>query len=250
MVPLFRGHRLASPTHILTGVTCAPHHLVPTEWHWEPWEPITSPPLPLSLCVRVTNGTFFHHYSNDVLLHCGLSDSVGRVYNFDERGLNIAEHWVEAVCVPLQSFAPPFTDGAHWDACLSHWCTHFAPRGQAYHPFEYNCTDFVTEALTSITAGDHWFTKEAIASILKPYIAECAQYTDIARSMHTFGDDFVPSAIYMDEAFAFMKSTAPYECNGCHQVFYGDHARWRCASCDTDFCEDCFEFLLHMDTLA
>jgi hypothetical protein len=43
---------------------------------------------PMCVCIKMTVGSFTN-YSSTSLLHCGISDSRGRVYNFDEGGYHV-----------------------------------------------------------------------------------------------------------------------------------------------------------------
>lgn len=69
-------------------------------------EPIThesniGPAQPKSVCIKPTFGSFYN-YEEDSLLHCGISDSQGRVKNFDNTGVK-EETWDCCLSVSLNS---------------------------------------------------------------------------------------------------------------------------------------------------
>jgi len=51
-------------------------------------------------------------YTSNCLLHCGISNSQGIVYNFDEKGLHIDDLWRESISISLN--APTIIDD-EWD---------------------------------------------------------------------------------------------------------------------------------------
>lgn len=54
-----------------------------------------------SIVVKPTFGTFVN-YNPRGLLHCGLTDSLGQVFHFNERGLH-KELWNEVIIAPVDS---------------------------------------------------------------------------------------------------------------------------------------------------
>lgn len=58
--------------------------------------------LPRAFCIKMTFGSFRNYRggANGSLLHCGISDSQGKVYNFDGKGHHVDEHWPEAILCP------------------------------------------------------------------------------------------------------------------------------------------------------
>ena len=102
--------------------------------------------LPRCVCIRMTVGSFTG-YTERSLLHTGVSDSSGIVYNFDERGHH-KDAWVESINYPLQAAASLSDD--EWDAAL---CAHHAAHrgsGIPYRSLGYNCYQYVVEFLNSI----------------------------------------------------------------------------------------------------
>jgi hypothetical protein len=57
---------------------------------------LRSQSAPLCMCIRMTAGSFVD-YNDSCLLHCGISDSAGRVHNFDERGARQSRYRISSV---------------------------------------------------------------------------------------------------------------------------------------------------------
>ena len=62
-----------------------------------------------AFCIRMAFGSFAQYNSRSIL-HAGISDSRGRVYNFDQRGHHVDFSWTECVSIPLKN------DGKREDA--------------------------------------------------------------------------------------------------------------------------------------
>lgn len=220
-------------------VTAAPALF--TDRAWEPWTPVQTPPLPRSICVRMTMGTFVGQYSGTALLHCGISDSKGRVFNFDERGIIAEETWSEAVCLRLQAIMHPRRlDDAAFDEELLKWHTRALLDNAPYHSTLNNCFDHVVRGVQHLTRSAD-VTKASLSLLLDPVMGEVAQYVDIVRCIQTFGDVRVQTAHMIDHhhSMAFLKSSQAFRCDKCFGQHNGHVARWRCAPCDIDFCIDC-----------
>ena len=55
---------------------------------------------PHCFCIKMTRGSFVD-YTRSCLLHCGISDSQGQVYNFDQHGYHL-DRWRESISVPIE----------------------------------------------------------------------------------------------------------------------------------------------------
>ena len=69
----------------MRAVVCIPPPILPSQ--------------PMSICIRMGVGSF-SSYTRESILHCGISDSNGKVYNFDEYGHNECT-WYESLSFPL-----------------------------------------------------------------------------------------------------------------------------------------------------
>lgn len=54
---------------------------------------------PHCFCIKMTRGSFVD-YTRSCLLHCGISNAQGQVYNFDQHGYHL-DRWRESISVPL-----------------------------------------------------------------------------------------------------------------------------------------------------
>ncbi len=212
------------------------------------WCPVTTP-RPRCICVRMTVGTF-QGYTARSLLHCGVSDSRGRVYNFDERGAVPAEAWREAASVPLPPAAAALTD-AEFDSRLVDF--HAAFRlGPAYRALTWNCFDYVVGALGALApppprSPPH--TKETLAAVLEPPLMDVIQFVEVSRVLGAGagrgrGPAPVQAVAVVDtaahrHALAALPSLDPWRCDVCRVAFPRGAARLHCAPCDFDLCEAC-----------
>jgi hypothetical protein len=57
---------------------------------------------PHCIVIRVTRGSF-RQYNRRTLLHCGVTNSQGVVYNFDKRGHHQDSLWEESICIKLSA---------------------------------------------------------------------------------------------------------------------------------------------------
>ena len=141
--------------------------------------PAIGPSSPFSICVKTTVGTF-HNYSRSSLLHCGVSNSTGVVYHFDEHGLHVSESgWPDCVSVPIlpasESVRSLFDgasadagkvscyralledSGAQWDAILRNHHDRHANGRIRYHSTRYNCFNYVVAFFNTGNAGEPIF---------------------------------------------------------------------------------------------
>eukprot|EP01137_Pigoraptor_chileana_P004428 Opistho-2@46066 len=107
---------------------------------------------PRSLLVKTTYGVFHRDYTSSALLHVGVSNSQGTVYNFDEHGFHRdGDRWEEAIAVSLTEGESNLCD-SDFDGALEMYanaCT--GDRAlSTYHGIDNNCYDFVTGFLNFI----------------------------------------------------------------------------------------------------
>ena len=142
------------------------------------------PSQPMSLCIRMGVGSF-SSYTRDSILHCGISDSKGKVYNFDEYGHNECT-WYESLSFPLVCSSSFSSNNVYhitekqWDKNLEHY--HIAHKTNLpksmYNASNNNCYDYVTDFLNTI----HWnnssnHTKDTIVNTyLEPTVLNMEKY--------------------------------------------------------------------------
>eukprot|EP00658_Telonema_sp_P-2_P019639 TRINITY_DN17750_c0_g1_i3.p1 TRINITY_DN17750_c0_g1~~TRINITY_DN17750_c0_g1_i3.p1 ORF type:complete len:229 (-),score=40.62 TRINITY_DN17750_c0_g1_i3:500-1186(-) len=106
-------------------------------------EPAITGSKPQSLVIKTTFGSFAN-YSNTCLLHAGVTNSAGMVYNFDQAGHHV-EQWVEAINVPVE-----FEDPDAWDAALIGFNEDHKALGVPYQELGYNCYNYIVDFLNAI----------------------------------------------------------------------------------------------------
>merc|ERR1712046_326885 len=105
---------------------------------------------PMCVCIKMTVGSFTN-YSSTSLLHCGISDSRGRVYNFDESGYHVDASWKESICIPIGGT----WDSQAFDAALTSFHADHSKRGVRYQALGPNCFTYVVEFLNSSNFNGH-----------------------------------------------------------------------------------------------
>lgn len=124
---------------------------------------VSSAAAPRSIVIRPTVGSF-HNYRHDMLLHVGITNSKGHVFNFDAGGCHIEPVWVECITVPLE--ASHLSD-THWDQRLQqhHNSEQTRKTTYPYHSLSNNCYDYAIRFLNSINfEGKSNHSKDDIVS--------------------------------------------------------------------------------------
>jgi len=99
---------------------------------------------PCSLVIKTTFGSFAE-YNARCLLHAGVTDSRGRVYNFDGAGHHQHDSWEEAINVPVSC-----DDPEAWDLALATFDQSHRELGIPYQDLGYNCYNYLVDFLNSI----------------------------------------------------------------------------------------------------
>jgi len=190
---------------------------------------IASAHRPRSIAIRPTIGTFAN-YNNKMLLHCGITDTKGVVYNFDETGVH-SDQWNNCIAIPLQF---PFMTDNEWDTALYRHHRDESARAkniEKYKQLSNNCYDYIIRFLNSIQFdGKTNHTKDDVISrfILKPmdyFESFISILKDVQRSGHYVGN------------FA---QQPKYTCDGCGKQDLSPGDRFRCWECEGyDLCADC-----------
>ena len=150
---------------------------------------------PYCICIRTAIGSFLN-YTRESLLHCGVSDSNGFVFHFDENGRHRSK-WTESVCYHLDTngmFAAETEKRGskeeklqRWDDKLVQFSNLHEKDGAPYHPLENNCYDFVTSFLNEAYLNlpqRYPFTKDTVAvQMLEPRMLELEKYMSYFRQL-------------------------------------------------------------------
>jgi hypothetical protein len=188
---------------------------------------------PRSIAIKPTVGTF-SNYRRDSLLHCGITDTTGRVFNFDEKGRRFDLSWEETLCVKLETKM----DDNSWNSALtSHLKDEQAMANYSrYHPLDNNCYSFVVRFLNKIKfEGKENHTKASIVDtrIEKP-ITVLEAFLSISQQLSS------RQHVLMDAPLN-RQGVSRWRCDFCGKALFApDH--YHCEECkDTDLCTVCYD---------
>jgi hypothetical protein len=142
-------------------------------------------------CIRPTLGTFADYKPEESLLHCGISDSRGRVYNFEYQ-LHIDEPWQQCLSIPLQDG----TDSdQEWDKQLGKHHTFMTQviKKRPYDALDHNCYDYVVEFLNKIAFNNstkHDKESLVLGVVLKP-VEDLENFITVHNAVKTKGSHVV-----------------------------------------------------------
>ncbi|ELR20747.1 zinc finger, zz type domain containing protein [Acanthamoeba castellanii str. Neff] len=189
-----------------------------------------------SLAIKPTVGTF-GRYHNRMLLHCGLADSAGRVYNFDESGCHVDSDWHESISIPV---AAPHLSDEQWDAELDRH--HKAELTfKAYRPYKQlqnNCYDYVIRFLNGVKfEGRKNHQKEDIVTrFIQAPIDLFEGYFSVRQKLDS-REAQQQGYIKLD---SLVQGGPRHTCDGCGQLISLDDTRHRCTVCkEFDLCSGC-----------
>eukprot|EP00095_Tigriopus_kingsejongensis_P007551 snap_masked-scaffold104_size368486-processed-gene-2.8 protein:Tk07551 transcript:snap_masked-scaffold104_size368486-processed-gene-2.8-mRNA-1 annotation:"conserved hypothetical protein" len=113
---------------------------------------------PCSLAIKPTEGDFLQTYRSGHNLHIALTDSHGRVYEFDEDGTHLDRlgAWNQCIVInllskeihPTVATDPDWRE--YWDLCLQRVLQSGNWTAETYHEGNKNCFDFVLAFLKSL----------------------------------------------------------------------------------------------------
>lgn len=144
---------------------------------------------PHCFVIKMTRGSF-RDYTRSCLLHCGISDSRGMVFNFDERGHHRDTSWRESICVPLNAEVTQALSARGDDsrggnvrsfdrALAEHDAAHIAA-GQPYHDNDDNCYHYAVGFLNHVRFRGR--TDHTIHSIERELLtAPCVEAVDYLK---------------------------------------------------------------------
>jgi hypothetical protein len=181
----------------------------------------------------------FTKLSETCLLHCGISDSHGAVYNFDERGRRRQTNWRGSLCIPLEHAA--MSDAA-WDAALRNFNQREKTSGGAYSALTNNCYAYVVGFLNTVAfqnSRQHRKTDLATKMIAAPLNA-CQHWLDTAKQVHAGAGVFIATAKQAKPSTKDTLSTLQYVCDFCDKLISNRTGHYKCAACPgIDMCHAC-----------
>ena len=135
---------------------------------------------PKSFCFKPTFGSF-DNYDNSVLLHCGISDSEGKVNHFN---VNLFEGdlngWKQCISISL-------SDCKDWDAALKqhHKNELELLKRNPYHSIQNNCYSYCVRFLNLIQWKEksNWTKEEFVESLVQPQLQVFETFHYIANKI-------------------------------------------------------------------
>lgn len=98
------------------------------------------------LVIKPTVGNFLYDFNNDSDLHIGITDSRGRVYEFDERGITVGDkNW--RTCLSVKVIDEKEELKHEWDHGLEQFLNRSPWNANSYDVKLQNCYDFVLHFL-------------------------------------------------------------------------------------------------------
>eukprot|EP01087_Luapelamoeba_hula_P018902 TRINITY_DN6170_c0_g1_i1.p1 TRINITY_DN6170_c0_g1~~TRINITY_DN6170_c0_g1_i1.p1 ORF type:complete len:345 (-),score=14.96 TRINITY_DN6170_c0_g1_i1:259-1293(-) len=172
-------------------------------------------------------------YSQVSHLHCGVSDSTGVVYNFDELGCH-ADKWPAALSIPVPHSS--LSDG-EWDSQLSRHqrdeISFVAYR--PYHQLKNNCYGYVIRFLNQLEfeGRSNHSPDDIVVRFIRDSIDHYESYHNIYKKIG-------------NKAYIVLETPSPapvplrHSCDACEELIAWGSNRYRCHEClGFDLCEGC-----------
>ncbi|XP_043282898.1 MKRN2 opposite strand protein [Venturia canescens] len=141
---------------------------------------------PCALVVKPSFGNFLQDYKPTDDLHIGLTNSVGRIFEFDARGLTINDLTKWKNCLVINTSVPE-SWYSRWDEVLEELCTGSNWNLVNYNPTSYNCFDFVMNFLTLLNYKDLTFLDKTTlcSSFVLPKLRDVLRYVSLYRNLQS-----------------------------------------------------------------
>ena len=147
---------------------------------------------PCTILVRPSQGNFLDDYTEDGELHIGLTDSTGKVIEFDKCGLlhNDNEKWKDVLIISIIGSAW----NTSWDETLRKICAEPIWNSKTYNDSTFNCFNFVISFLQKLKCLNiEVNSKEDLCkTFILPKIQNVIRYARIYRVLRN-------SNIYVEE---------------------------------------------------
>jgi hypothetical protein len=108
-----------------------------------------------SLVIKPTVGHFLSDFTDSSNLHIGLTDSDGKVHEFDERGITVGDRsWTHCLCVKILDDNDQLEE--EWDTSLVKFINDRLWKKEFYQENSHNCYDFVVRFLRHLGLDRHY----------------------------------------------------------------------------------------------
>ncbi|XP_068239826.1 MKRN2 opposite strand protein [Palaemon carinicauda] len=147
---------------------------------------------PCALVIKPTKGDFLHEYKSTHDLHIGVTDSEGRVFEYEQEGLHsdYTSSWSQCLAIPIISDSSNRLDPVwqeYWDFTLNTLAKDPAWCEDRYDETSFNCYSFVVEFLQRLAPPGlevKTLSKTSLCSqLLLPYTIPAAKYISLYRSL-------------------------------------------------------------------
>lgn len=137
---------------------------------------------PPAIVLKPTVGRFIDYVVTEDL-HIGIVDSLGNLYEFDQRGITINDYtkWLDCVIINVV----PESWYNHWDEIIGNFINDIKWSACNYNSNNMNCYDFIIEFLRQLNYTDlHYVDKEHICKqLLLPKLSYTLRYLSIYRNL-------------------------------------------------------------------
>lgn len=207
-------------------------------------ESIISKVLPRCLVITESFGELDPlTYSNTDLLHIGISNSKGVVYNFwneYKKDKDDVKMWKKVINITLDHLT---LNDVEFDKCLDEDIKIQKKKYPKYEQLGNNCYSYICRFLNSIKYANIEWTKEKLAiTIIENKIMFFDKYCSIFKKL------YYDNSIVVEDVGS---SNYTYSCcDGCNEMII-EGQRNRCMTChDFDLCDNCFNQVGHEHTMA
>ena len=145
---------------------------------------------PYCICVTMALGSF-RGYTRKSILHCGVSDSRGYVYHFNEEGF-FSSPWKESINFDARGLIKWKHDGNTWDSVVHG--LHAKKKARAaetvYNDVTNNCYTHVLELVNALcrrTDTPSSFSEKDIVPVLEPGVLKAEQFLRYYKYLHSRG---------------------------------------------------------------
>ncbi|XP_035728658.1 MKRN2 opposite strand protein-like [Vespa mandarinia] len=138
---------------------------------------------PTSIVIKPSCGTFLNDYNINDLLHIGIVNSNGKLYEFDKHGLiiNNVSQWIN--CISIQ--VVPASWDYYWDEILNVMTHDIKWKSINYDQNTMNCFNFVREFLYKLNYNNLQFEngEDMCRKLILPKLHEAIRYITLYKNL-------------------------------------------------------------------
>ena len=136
-----------------------------------------------SIVIRPSRGNFLENYNVNDDLHCAITDSQNRIFEFDKIGIVQNDFKMWKSCIAINIVSESWYD--HWDKILQEIISQKMWSNENYQEKSLNCFSFVIAFLNKLNYNNLNFSnKEDICQkFILPRIHEVLRYVTVYRNL-------------------------------------------------------------------